>query len=299
MKVTKNDISKLYKKLCEIFSTNKDISNKVATEATLQQLIVATSNGQDFEARQVEDSNGDTYLEVRVWDGASQSWNAPLYYLPGSNTGVPLSSMAAPINYLNNSNILSNINTNTTGIAKEVTQQTISTATAAILSGTNTIASNITTLGDDIEILIVKDTGNSDKVVQQINKYDNSLDVWSTEYKDVDGNLYTPIGPLEYLDSTIVSATPTLSDTSNITAVTSSATSITLKAANTSRRSIKITNNASEDLLLKEGNTASASSFTWRVLEGETVIIVDYNGILDGIWEGTPTGNAMVTETIL
>lgn len=54
----------------------------------------------------------------------------------------------------------------------------------------------------DIEILLVRDTGNSDEVVQQIVDYQTGTPVYS--YKDVDGNVYVPVGPLEYLDPSAV-----------------------------------------------------------------------------------------------
>jgi len=50
----------------------------------------------------------------------------------------------------------------------------------------------------DIEILLVRDTGNADKVVQQITDYQTGVPV--VTYKDVNGGAYVPVGPLEYLD---------------------------------------------------------------------------------------------------
>lgn len=54
----------------------------------------------------------------------------------------------------------------------------------------------------DIEILLVRDTGNGDLVVQQITNYETGTPVVS--YKDVNGNPYVPVGPLEYLDPSAV-----------------------------------------------------------------------------------------------
>lgn len=54
----------------------------------------------------------------------------------------------------------------------------------------------------DIEILLVRDTGNADLVVQQITNYETGVPV--VTYKDVDGNPYVPVGPLEYLDPSAV-----------------------------------------------------------------------------------------------
>jgi hypothetical protein len=56
----------------------------------------------------------------------------------------------------------------------------------------------------DVEILLVRDTGNADKVVQQIREYDQGTGVWTTRYEDVDGAAYVPVGPLEYLDPSAV-----------------------------------------------------------------------------------------------
>lgn len=50
----------------------------------------------------------------------------------------------------------------------------------------------------DIEILLVRDTGNSNEVVQQITNYETGVPVIS--YKDVNDTAYVPVGPLEYLD---------------------------------------------------------------------------------------------------
>lgn len=84
-----------------------------ATEATLQLVLSAIQDGQDFEAKIVVDDNGNgtTYLEVRIWNPDTQSWETPLYYLPGSNVGVPASSLIAPIIYINNGAVLAQIYT--------------------------------------------------------------------------------------------------------------------------------------------------------------------------------------------
>jgi len=56
----------------------------------------------------------------------------------------------------------------------------------------------------DVEILLVRDTGNADKVVQQIREYDQGTGLWTTRYEDVNGNPYVPVGTLEYLDPSAV-----------------------------------------------------------------------------------------------
>ena len=75
----------------------------LATEVTLQSVLSAIQDGQDFETKIVVDNNGNgtTYLEVRIWNPDTQTWEAPLYYLPGSNVGVPASSLTPAIVYVN------------------------------------------------------------------------------------------------------------------------------------------------------------------------------------------------------
>lgn len=74
----------------------------------------------------------------------------------------------------------------TTGLATEATALNILNAIVAS--------------GQDVEVLLVRDTGDSDKVLQQITDYINN----TTVYKDVNGNIVVPVGPLEYLDPSAV-----------------------------------------------------------------------------------------------
>lgn len=99
----------------------------LATESTLNMVLAAIQDGQDFESKLVVDDNGngDTYLEVRIWNPDTQTWEAPLYYTAGSNTGVPAGSLVAPIIYINNGALLNTIASNTTGLALESTLSAI------------------------------------------------------------------------------------------------------------------------------------------------------------------------------
>lgn len=65
------------------------------------------------------------------------------------------------------------------------------------------ILNAIISSAQDIEILLVRDTGNSDEVVQQITDYSGGGAPVVT-YKDVNGGAYIPVGPLEYLDPSAV-----------------------------------------------------------------------------------------------
>lgn len=78
--------------------------------------------------------------------------------------------------------------------------------TAVLLEEVNanliSILNAIVASDQDIEVLLVRDTGADDVVVQQIIDYTTGTPVYS--YKDVDGNAYVPVGPLEYLDPSAV-----------------------------------------------------------------------------------------------
>lgn len=94
--------------------------------------------------------------------------------------------------------------------------------------------------------------------------------------------------------SPVPAASATLSN------VAASATSVTLKAANSLRRGLFIFNDADKALSLKYGATASASSFTVEIAAGGYWEMPQpiYQGIVDGIWEAGPTGAARITELI-
>ena len=84
----------------------------------------------------------------------------------------------------------------------------IAASTGAIPAGLATEATLLSVLNaiiasdQDIEILLVRDTGNADQVVQQITNYETGTPV--VTYKDVNGAAYVPVGPLEYLDPSAV-----------------------------------------------------------------------------------------------
>lgn len=85
--------------------------------------------------------------------------------------------------------------------------------------------------------------------------------------------------------------------TSDVTSVADTASSATLKAANTNRRQIIIQNTSSAVLYVKYGTTATSSDFTVRLAQYDILIEDEYNGRIDGIWASDPgDGAAKVTE---
>ena len=97
----------------------------LATETTLKSveglsslILAAIQAGTEYEAALVIDASDVTWLEIRVYNSDSGTFDPPVYYLAGSNTpGLP----ALPITYINPNTYLAQIVSNTTGLATEVT----------------------------------------------------------------------------------------------------------------------------------------------------------------------------------
>lgn len=109
-----------------------------ATEATLQLVLTAIQNGQDYEAKLVRDSDtpAATWLEVRIYDPQTSTWAAPVYYPAGS---IIPGSPVMPVVYLDPTTILSTIAVNTTGINLEATQLLVKAKTDNIDAALTTL----------------------------------------------------------------------------------------------------------------------------------------------------------------
>lgn len=86
--------------------------------------------------------------------------------------------------------------------------------------------------------------------------------------------------------------------TATLSNVSSSASSVTILAANTARLQAMIFNDSTSVLYLKFGTTASSSSYTVQLASNayyELNIPNVYTGKIDGIW-ASANGNARVTE---
>ena len=86
--------------------------------------------------------------------------------------------------------------------------------------------------------------------------------------------------------------------TATLTNVASSASNVTVVAANSSRRALIIVNDSTAILYLKFGATATTSSYSIKLIAGatyETPVSHIYTGIIDGIWAAA-NGAARVTE---
>jgi len=85
--------------------------------------------------------------------------------------------------------------------------------------------------------------------------------------------------------------------TSTLSNVTSSATSVTLSAANDARRGWLLFNDSTAILYIKFGTTASSTSHTVQVAAAGYYEMPNpiYAGRIDGIW-ASANGNARITE---
>lgn len=124
MSVTSKDIRLLKDKLCCIIDNTSNLA----------QVVALLQADQDYEAKLVVDGNGDTYLEVRIWNPDTQTWETPLYYAPGSNSGVASGSLTPPINYINPNSYLSLISGSLTAASRTHNYVNTST-TGSVASG--------------------------------------------------------------------------------------------------------------------------------------------------------------------
>ena len=83
-------------------------------------------------------------------------------------------------------------------------------------------------------------------------------------------------------------------NTSSTSNVSGSASSVSLLASNTARKKAKFYNDSSAILYLKEGTTASTTSFTTKLFP-EGYYETTYSGAIDGIWSSA-TGAVRITE---
>lgn len=92
-------------------------------------------------------------------------------------------------------------------------------------------------------------------------------------------------------------AAPPAATGASLSNVASSATSVTLLAANAARRGAVIHNDSTAALYVKFGATASATSFTYLLTAGAVLEfpLPTYVGVVDGIW-ASANGNARCTE---
>jgi hypothetical protein len=90
-------------------------TNTSNVDSLLNQILAAIQAGADYEASLIVDANDVTWLEVRIYNPDTGTFNPPVYFQAGSNTpGTPV----APITYVNPNSYLATLVTNTTSIQR-------------------------------------------------------------------------------------------------------------------------------------------------------------------------------------
>ena len=93
----------------------------------------------------------------------------------------------------------------------------------------------------------------------------------------------------------IAAALPVAGDTGTETSVAASATSVSLLAANTTRKEVYIRNDSNKKMYIALGATATLNNSI--MLKKDDIYQEDkYIGQISAIWEAAPTGNARITE---
>ena len=90
-------------------------TNTSNVDSLLNQILAAIQAGADYEAALVLDANGVTWLEIRLYNAGTGTFDPPIYYLAGTNTpGTPV----APITYINPNSYLAQIVSNTSAVSR-------------------------------------------------------------------------------------------------------------------------------------------------------------------------------------
>ena len=99
------------------------------------------------------------------------------------------------------------------------------------------------------------------------------------------------------VDGTVTTEAETVS-TSSVTSTTASASSVTVLASNANRKLAVFVNDSDKIAYVKLGGTASTTSYSYKLQPNSTLELAQpvYTGVVDAIWESSPTGAMRVTE---
>lgn len=99
------------------------------------------------------------------------------------------------------------------------------------------------------------------------------------------------------VDGTITAEAETVSS-SSVTSTSASATSVTVLASNANRKLAVLVNDSDKIAYVKLGATASTTSYSYKLQPNSTLELAQpvYTGVIDAIWETSPTGSMRVTE---
>ena len=129
-------------------------ANTDQVEGLLNQILAAILTGQDYEAMLVVDAANVTWLEVRIYNPDTGTFDPPVFFAP--NTNVP-GTPTFPVTYINPNTYLAQIVSNTTGLA---TQTTLAAINSKLVNG-NDIGDVTVNNGAGASAVNIQDGGNS------------------------------------------------------------------------------------------------------------------------------------------
>lgn len=106
---------------------------QTAGNATLSSILAALQSGQEFEQNLITDATGATYLQIRIFNEVTHTFNAPVYYDAAGSVVVPV----APLVLVNPQTVLNNILTQVT--ATNATTAAVITSTLENTPGAGTV----------------------------------------------------------------------------------------------------------------------------------------------------------------
>lgn len=129
---------------CACDSLKDLVENTDDVEVLLQQILASLQSGTDYEAALVVDNADVTWLEVRIWNTGTSSFDPPVYYQAGTNTpGTP----SAPISYINPNTYLAQISSYTSNLAPQSRTHNVITASGAGTVPANSLRGSVINAG--------------------------------------------------------------------------------------------------------------------------------------------------------
>jgi hypothetical protein len=172
--------------------------------------------------------------------------------------------------------------------------------------GASTEAKQDTLIGhvDGIETLLGTIDADTSALAAAVDGTEMQVDVVSSALPtgaSTEAKQDTIIGHIDGLETLLTSLValfaPAVAASATLSNVSSSASNVTLLAANTDRIGVLVVNDSTATLYLKYGATATSSSYTVKMEPGSYWEMPQpiYTGIIDGIWSSA-NGAARITE---
>lgn len=130
---------------CACDALNTLIENTDTVEPLLFQILSAIQAGTDYEAVLVVDNADVTWLEVRIWNTGTGTFDPPIYLAAGSNIpGTP----TAPITYINPNTYLAQIVSYTSNLVPQTRTHNVVTASGAGNVPVGTLRGSVMNVGN-------------------------------------------------------------------------------------------------------------------------------------------------------